>query len=83
MFFKDYIGLLKEKFLRRCLIKLGYEIINSGYITNFPLETLLNELENKIYQLTIKIQSPKIPTTVITSYSIHYTKLYDYSYVYF
>ena len=34
IYFEEYIRLVKDKFFRRCLIKLGYEAINSGYITN-------------------------------------------------
>jgi replicative DNA helicase len=39
IYLEEYIRLVKDKFLRRSLIKLGYEAINSGYITNIPLET--------------------------------------------
>ena len=37
IYFEEYIRLIKDKFIRRCLIKLGYEAINSGYITNISL----------------------------------------------
>jgi replicative DNA helicase len=40
---------VKDKFIRRSLIKLGYEAINSGYITNIPLENMLNDFENKLF----------------------------------
>ena len=39
---EEYLKLIKDKFLRRSLIKLGYKAINSGYITNFLLEDILN-----------------------------------------
>ena len=47
-YLEDYIQLVKDKFIRRRLIQLGYEVINSGYITNIPLEKILNEFENKV-----------------------------------
>jgi replicative DNA helicase len=40
VYLEEYIRLVKDKFLRRSLIKLGYEAINSGYITNIPLENI-------------------------------------------
>ena len=45
---KEYINLLNDKFLRRSVIKIGYEIINSSYTTSIPLTQTLNELEEKI-----------------------------------
>ena len=38
VYLDEYIRLVKDKFLRRSLIKLGYETINSGYITNISVE---------------------------------------------
>lgn len=60
IYLEEYIRLVKDKFIRRSLIKLGYETINSGYITNIPLETMLTEFESKLFNLTGKIQSQKI-----------------------
>jgi replicative DNA helicase len=55
----EYLALLKDKFIRRCLIKISYEMINSAYITNISLEIILTECETKIFNLTTetKIQS--------------------------
>ena len=64
VYLEDYISLVKDKFIRRSLIKLGYEIINSGYITNIPLETILNELETKIFYLTNNNMTPKLTNNV-------------------
>ena len=50
-YLNDYISLLKDKYNRRKLIRLGYQIINSSYITNIPLENILSELENEIVGL--------------------------------
>ena len=47
-YFEEYIHLIKEKFIRRLIIKLGYEIITSGYLTNVPVETIIVNFENKL-----------------------------------
>lgn len=60
LYLDKYIKLVKEKFLRRSLIQLGYKIINVGYITNFSLEDLLNKLEIEIFNLINDIK--KQPT---------------------
>ena len=52
IYLEEYIRLVKEKFLRRLLIQLGYKIINAGYITNISFEDLLNKLEVEIFNLT-------------------------------
>ena len=56
-YLEDYIQLVKDKFIRRRLIQLGNEVINSGYITNIPLEKILDELENKVFNLTNEIKT--------------------------
>ena len=63
VYFEEYLSLVKDKFIRRSLIKLGYETINSGYVTNMPLETILNELENKLFNLTNKIKTKKFSSS--------------------
>jgi len=60
IYFEDYIKLVKDKFFRRCLIKLGYEAINSGYITNVPLEDILMDFETKIFNLTTETKTQKL-----------------------
>jgi replicative DNA helicase len=57
VYLEEYLRLVKDKFLRRLLIKLGYEAINSGYITNIPLETIVNEFENKLFNLTNAVKT--------------------------
>ena len=51
IYFEDYIRLIKDKFLRRSLIKLGYKIINTSYVTNISLEHLLRTLEDELFNL--------------------------------
>ena len=60
IYLEEYIRLIKDKFLRRSLIKLGYEIINSSYITNISLEIILNNLENEVFYLTNEIKTQKM-----------------------
>jgi len=57
VYLEEYLSLVKDKFIRRSLIKLGYEAVNSGYITNIPLEIILNDLENKLFNLTTKTRT--------------------------
>nr|QGW12623.1 DNA-replication helicase subunit [Nanofrustulum shiloi] len=63
VYLEEYLRLIKDKFLRRSLIKLGYEAINSGYITNIPLEKTLNDFENQLFYITNQIKVPKLSTS--------------------
>jgi replicative DNA helicase len=63
VYLEEYLRLVKDKFLRRSLIKLGYEAINSGYITNIPLEKTLNDFENQLFNLTNQIKVQKLSTS--------------------
>lgn len=60
VYLEEYLRLVKDKFIRRSFIKLGYEAINSGYITNISLENMLNEFENKLFNLTNEIRTQKL-----------------------
>lgn len=51
-YLKDYIQIVKEKFLKRCLIKLGYKIITYGYSTNRSFQSILIEIEKELADLT-------------------------------
>lgn len=50
-YLEDYIALIYEKYLRRLLIDLGYGIIESGYSTEIPLETIFSRIEQKLLLL--------------------------------
>jgi len=63
VYLEEYLRLVKDKFLRRSLIKLGYQAINSGYITNIPLEKTLNDFENQLFNLTNQIKTQKVSTS--------------------
>ena len=63
VYLEEYIQLIQDKFLRRSLINLGYEAINSAYITNIPLEKILDDFEKKSFELTNELASSKKSTT--------------------
>ena len=63
VYLEEYLSLVKDKFLRRSLIKLGYEIVNSGYVTNIPLETIISDFENKLLNLTNETKTQKLVTS--------------------
>ena len=63
VYLEEYIQLIQDKFLRRSLINLGYETINSAYITNIPLEKILNDFEKKSFRLTNELIEEKKLTT--------------------
>jgi len=63
VYLEEYIRLVKDKFLRRSLIKLGYEIINSSYITNTSLESMITTFENKLFNLVTEMKAQKLFTS--------------------
>jgi replicative DNA helicase len=63
VYLEDYIQLIQDKFIRRSLIYLGYEAINSAYITNIPLEKILTDFERKSFKLTNELIDEKSITT--------------------
>ena len=38
----------------------GYEIINSGYVTNISLENIINDFEDKLFNLVTEIKTQKL-----------------------
>ena len=62
-YLEQYIKLVKDKYLRRSLIKLGYKIVNSGYITNISLENILNNLENELFIMNNEIKVQQTATS--------------------
>nr|QWK43463.1 DNA replication helicase [Egregia menziesii] len=49
---EEYIGLIYEKYLRRSLIELGEEIIENGYLTDIPLETIFTKIEQNFFLIS-------------------------------
>ena len=67
---KEYITLVKDKFLRRELIKLGYKIINSGYITNIPLNNILTECEQQLFNINKESKPYKLLNSTELVYQV-------------
>ncbi|KAI2508722.1 DnaB-like helicase N terminal domain (chloroplast) [Fragilaria crotonensis] len=70
VYLEEYIRLIKDKFLRRSLIRLGYKTINSSYVTNLPLESILNEFENQLFNLTNDFKPTKLYSSTDLVYNI-------------
>lgn len=70
--FEEYIGLVKDKFLRRSLIKLGFKMINSGYSSNISVENVLTNSETELINLTSEIKGQ-----IIESSQQLFNKLFD------
>ena len=70
VYLDEYIRLLRDKFLRRSLIKLSYKAINSSYITNFSLESILNEFEDELFNLNNQFKLTQLASTAELGYSI-------------
>jgi len=56
----EYLKLIRDKFLRRSLIRLGYKLVNSSYISNIPLENILTEFEYEVFHLTNNFKNKKL-----------------------
>jgi replicative DNA helicase len=48
----QYVTLIEDKYLRRKLIEAGNEIVQLGYQTAMPLESVLDQSEQKIFGIT-------------------------------
>jgi replicative DNA helicase len=56
IYLMDYICLLKQKYIRRCVIKIGLKAIDNGFVMNRPVYEQLLELDLEIRKLTADIQ---------------------------
>ena len=65
-----YISLIQEKFIRRSLIKLGYELINSSYITNIQLNKIINNFETKLIKITNNFRKQTVSNTTELFYNL-------------
>jgi len=57
---EEYLQLMQDKYLRRFLIKLGYKTMNSGYVTNVPIENIFLDLEKQLFSVTNGIQNQEL-----------------------
>jgi replicative DNA helicase len=55
----DYIHLVKQKYIRRCVIKIGLKAVDNGFIMNFPIFDQLLGLDEEVRKLTASIQADK------------------------
>ena len=62
-YLNEYIRIIKEKFLKRCLIKFGYKIINAGYVTNISFENTLTKIEKELFNLTNEVRASQTVNT--------------------
>ena len=60
VYFEKHIQIIQDQFLRRLLIQFGYKTINSGYVTNIPIENILNELEKQLFYIKNKNNNQEI-----------------------
>ena len=56
IYLMDYISLVKQKYLRRCVIKIGLKAVDNGFIMNFPIYDQLLGLDAEIRKLTMDLQ---------------------------
>ena len=52
VYLMDYIRLIKQKYIRRCIIRIGLKTIDNGFIMNFPVCEQLLGLDYEIRKLT-------------------------------
>lgn len=52
----DYIRLVKQKYIRRCIIRIGLKIVDNGFVMNFPIYDQLLAVDLEIRQLISAIQ---------------------------
>nr|YP_009163574.1 replication helicase subunit [Triparma laevis]BAS19028.1 replication helicase subunit [Triparma laevis] len=57
---EEYLSLIQDKFIRRTLIKLGYQIINSSYVTNISLEQIILDLESELVLIGKKTETNQV-----------------------
>lgn len=58
IYLMDYIHLIKQKYIRRCIIKIGLKAVDNGFIMNFPISDQLLGLDTEIRKLTANVQVP-------------------------
>lgn len=59
-YLEEYLSLVKDKYIRRSIINLGYEAISLSYTTNISLDSLLNNLEYKLFNVTNETKRQKL-----------------------
>ena len=57
VYLMDYIRLIKQKYIRRCIIRIGLKAVDNGFIMNFPVHEQLLGLDCEIRKLTTDLNS--------------------------
>jgi replicative DNA helicase len=59
VYLMDYIRLVKQKYIRRCIIKIGLKTVDNGFIMNFSIYEQLLGIDAEIRKLTTDLQVKK------------------------
>ena len=70
VYLMDYIRLIKQKYVRRCIIRIGLKTIDNGFIMNFPVYEQLLGLDSEIRKLTVDL-------------NLYFCKIAKISFIYF
>ena len=59
VYLMDYIHLVKQKYIRRCIIKIGLKTVDNGFIMNFSVYEQLLGIDTEIRKLMTDLQLKK------------------------
>jgi replicative DNA helicase len=59
VYLMDYIRLVKQKYIRRCIIKIGLKTVDNGFVMNFPVYEQLLSIDSEVQKLTMDLQVKK------------------------
>ena len=59
VYLMDYIRLVKQKYIRRCVIKIGLKTVDNGFVMNFSVYEQLLAIDTEIRKLMTDLQIQK------------------------
>lgn len=59
VYLMDYIRLVKQKYIRRCIIKIGLKTVDNGFVMNFSVYEQLLAIDNEIRKLMTELEIQK------------------------
>ena len=59
VYLMDYIRLVKQKYIRRCIIKIGLKTVDNGFVMNFSVYEQLLAIDTEIRKLMNDLQIQK------------------------
>ena len=59
VYLMDYIRLVKQKYIRRCVIKIGLKTVDNGFVMNFPIYEQLLAIDNETRKLMTELEVKK------------------------